>query len=433
MIVNQDDYFYVAHENIVLEASGLTDIGIVARIWRIKGSGDVAIYEDETKENLIYSGPLPYTPSPFLVLDGFYLDGEKTLELVCEEGKGKDILSSYLNTTEGMSAVSTSFNDDSTFSFVGLSDFRFNGVSASTIYQSSNHYTGFGTSTSQLYVFNRDGCSTAIYKQYFSVSGIDVVKVRFEGYTAYNNRVESTRLIYELFITSANDIFLYVIKAPTNSSYLGTSKLVCGSITIPLTLSDGSQVSFYHQDEEGKSWDVKYEMYLCSGRAYYEEVYLLKAQDRYYRYAGETLEELQETELSGAVFYEYGAKEAPSASLLLPLSDFTLYKWKYGQSVKSYHANVVGTPHPQTITCYVDASHPSITGFKTITAQYSGAIPLSYTLDDGETYTDTTLQEFLNLDPAELYASLPESMQMTLIFTLQGDATITSFKITYIN
>ena len=60
-------------------------------------------------------------------------------------------------------------------------------------------------------------------------------------------------------------------------------------------------------------------------------------------------------------------------------------------------------------------------------------IPLSYTLDDGETYTDTTLQEFLNLDPAELYASLPESMQMTLIFTLQGDATITSFKITYIN
>ena len=49
MIVNQDDYFYVAHENIVLEASGLTEIGIIARIWRIKGSGDVAIYEDETK------------------------------------------------------------------------------------------------------------------------------------------------------------------------------------------------------------------------------------------------------------------------------------------------------------------------------------------------------------------------------------------------
>ena len=184
MIVNQDDYFYVAHENIVLEASDLTDIGIVARIWRIKGSGDVAIYEDETKENLIYSGPLPYTPSPFLVLDGLYLDGTSTLEIVCEEGKDKAILSAFLNTTEGMSAVSSGYNDDSTFSFDGLSDFRFNGVSASTIYQSSNHYTGFGTSSAQLLVFNRDGCSTAIYKQYFSVSGIDVVKVRFEGYTA---------------------------------------------------------------------------------------------------------------------------------------------------------------------------------------------------------------------------------------------------------
>ena len=433
MIIHEDDYFYVAHENIVLEASGLTEIGFIARIWRIKGSGEVAIYEDETKKNLIYSGSLPYTPSPFLVLDSFYLDGEKMLELVCEEGKDKDILSPFLDTTQGMTAVSTSYSDDSTFSFDGLSAFKFNGVSASTIYQSSNHYTGFGTSASQLYVFNRDGCSTAIYKQYFSVSGIDVVKVRFEGYTAYNNRVESTRLIYELFITSANDIFLYVIKAPTNSSYLGTSKLVCGSITIPLTLSEGSQVSFYHQDEEGKGWDVKYEMYLCNGRAYYEEVYLLKAQDRYYRYAGDTLEEIEESELSGAVFYEYGVKEVPSSSVLLTLSDFTLYKWKYGQSEKSYHADVVGTPHPQTITCYVDASHPSIAGIKTITAQYSGVIPLSYTLDDGVTYNDTTLQEFLNIDPAELYASLPESKQMTLVMTLQGDATITSFKITYIN
>ena len=203
--------------------------------------------------------------------------------------------------------------------------------------------------------------------------------------------------------------------------------------SIPLTLSEGSQVSFYHQDEEGKGWDVKYEMYLCNGRAYYEEVYLLKAQDRYYRYAGDTLEEIEESELSGAVFYEYGVKEVPSSSVLLTLSDFTLYKWKYGQSEKSYHADVVGTPHPQTITCYVDASHPSIAGIKTITAQYSGVIPLSYTLDDGVTYNDTTLQEFLNIDPAELYASLPESKQMTLVMTLQGDATITSFKITYIN
>ena len=116
MIIHEDDYFYVAHENIVLEASGLTDIGIPVRIWRIKGSGEVAIYEDETKKNLIYSGPLPYTPSPFLVLDSFYLDGEKRLELVCEEGKNKDILSAYLDTTEGMSAVSSSYSDDSTFS-----------------------------------------------------------------------------------------------------------------------------------------------------------------------------------------------------------------------------------------------------------------------------------------------------------------------------
>lgn len=60
------------------------------------------------------------------------------------------MLDEYLNTTEGMSYISNGYNDDGTYSTAGLSDFLYNGVAASTLYISSNHWIGFGVNTSQL-------------------------------------------------------------------------------------------------------------------------------------------------------------------------------------------------------------------------------------------------------------------------------------------
>ena len=113
----------------------------------------------------------------------------------------------------------------------------------------------------------RDGCSTSIYRQEGTCgNGVKFLKIRFEGYTVYSNRVESNRLIFELFIMSNKDMFLNVIQTPTSGN-TGTSQLICGNSTLTLSLVDstgqgaGTMVSFYHLDDQGKTWNIVYDNY----------------------------------------------------------------------------------------------------------------------------------------------------------------------------
>lgn len=438
MIHNEDEFYYIRNEKLTFENGGLISLEYPIRLWRIKGSGTVHIYEDETKERLIYSGPLPYSFNPLIVLDGFFMEEDGTIELVCERGKNKDILTPYLNTTEGMSVISSGYNDDGTFTLAGLSSFIFNGLVTNNVYQSSNNYLGFGTSSGQLFIMNRDGCSTSIYRQEIKVDDIDILKIRTEGYTVYNNRVDSNRIIYELFIMSNNDMFLNLIRTPTSSN-TGTSKLVAGSKTYELNLADttgqglGKQVSFYHLDEEGKTWQIEYVTYLCKSQNETKEYHLMGEDNSFYTYEEDNITLLDIYDLDAATFYEYGRQELPLSAALLKLINPKVYKWQKSGIVKDFHADMKAEPYEQLITCHIDASHETIVGIKNITAQYSGTIPIDYSLDEGASFISTTLQEFLNILPAELYDSLPESKKMTMIFHLTGENTITSFKITYLN
>ena len=114
------------------------------KIYRIRGEGEISIYEDEEKSELIYSGLLPFEPEVPVCFTSlmFVADVGTELTLVSETGVEKTVLDDFLNTTEGMSYVSNGYSDDSTFSTAGLSDFLFNGISASTLYISSNHWIG---------------------------------------------------------------------------------------------------------------------------------------------------------------------------------------------------------------------------------------------------------------------------------------------------
>ena len=79
-------------------------------------------------------------------------------------------------------------------------------------------------------------------------------------------------------------------------------------------------------------------------------------------------------------------------------------------------------------------SHITILGIKLITAEYSGNVGVSYSLDDGQNYCEEMpLLEFLNTDPVVLWESLPESRRLYLHFILHDNATLSRFKITYEN
>lgn len=412
----------------------------------------VEIYADDEMTELLLSGTfeeksmstLNLEPDMPIVCDRIVMNltgnryiGLTNIRIIAEVGQEKTVLLPFLNTTEDMEYVNNGYNDDGTFNTAGLDGFMFNGIVANPIYISSNHWIGYGTGSEQLRILRRDGCSTAIYRQLGeTTNGLQFLKIRFEGYTAYNNRVEATRLIYELFLLSNNDMFLNVIQTPTNSGYLGTSDLICNGTTTSLNLADGSgdgtQVSFYHQDIEGKAWNIVYAMYEETDT--YSYAYLIRHEDTFYSYDEDGLVEVPIENLTAAMFLEYGFEEIPPAEVLTPIDNMQMYLWKAEGMEELLKANVKAYPYPQVLDAVAEMSHISILGIKMMTAEYSGDVTVSVSVDNGQTYTeDMALGEWLNTDVDELYDSLSEEKRLLLRFTLHDNAAISRFKITYIN
>ena len=410
------------------------------KIYRIRGEGEISIYEDEEKSELIYSGLLPFEPEVPVCFTSlmFVADAGTELTLVSETGVEKTVLNDFLNTTEGMSYVSNGYSDDSTFSTAGLSDFLFNGISASTLYISSNHWIGFGANTSQLYVMQRDGCSTAIWRQEGTCgNGVKFLKIRFEGYTVYSQRYDSNRLIFELFIMSNRDMFLNVIQIPTSGN-TGISQIVCNGQTTALNLIDntgqarGTMVSFYHQDDEGKNWQIVYDNY--KGIDYFSYGFLLKADGKYCTISDGVLKEITEDTPTAADFYEFGSLDIPSNEILVTIDNPQILYWRAGGDEQLIKDVVTAYPYPKTIRCVADMSHISIIGITMMTAQYSGDVRVMYSLDNEETYSEEILMDdWLNTDVTELWESLPENKKLFIKFVLHDNATISRFKITYEN
>ena len=410
---------------------------IPVRIYKVSGAAQVSFYEDAGKTNLLYSGPLPWEPAEPVTCDGLYVVSNTLadLRIVAERGIRRIDFTPYLNTTSGMTAISSAYNDDNYYTATGISGFKFNNKSGSTLYISSNHYIGFGSNTEHIKILRRDGCSTYIRRQAGTFGdGTSFVKIRFEGYTVYSNRVASNRLIFELFILSNNDMFLNMVQTPTSGN-TGTSQLVSSSTT-ELTLYDGNgggpMVSFYHKDNNGYNWDVKYSAYETS--ASYAPLYLVRKDNTIYTVADGALVAIPETELTAAVFVEYGAITPPSSELLLSLGDHSVYSWSSGDTGKKLTADLVAYPHPSAIEAVADMSHPSILGMSLMTANFSGNVTVSVSLDNRASWTDEVpLSDWLNTNLEELFASLPESRRLYIRFILHDDATISRFKITYIN
>ncbi len=485
MLIDETKYIWSKGqpEDIELSVSPFSYVPEKAlRIYRFEGEGEITILESEKSETPIYQGQLPYEPAVPMACDGLVFvtdtsadeetgdttetdetaketgdaasdktveetdsadseqvstgDNTITLHLIAETGYLKTVLTPYLNTSEGMDFIHDGYNDDGTYNTEGLAEFLFNGIAASTVYVSSNHWIGFGTNSEQLRILRRDGCSTALYRQTGeTTNGLQFLKIRFEGYTVYSQRVEANRLIYELFLLSNNDMFLNVIHTPTNSN-IGYSELVCNGKSTALTLADGTgvgcQVSFYHQDSDGKEWDICYAMYEETDT--FSFAYLMKQADTYYTITDGALIPCEIENLTAAMFMKYGFEELPTSTILTPLVNPEIYLWKTGGSEELLKMTAKAYPYPQTLSAVANMSHISIIGIKLLTAEYSGNVGISVSIDDEASYTDeVSLGDWLNTDVEELWNSLPEDRKLYIRFILHDNATLSRFKITYIN
>lgn len=178
-------------------------------------------------------------------------------------------LSEVVNTLTGMQLIENSGQDDGTDILDGVSWFRFNNVIADKLYVNGNNWIGFGVSSEQLKICNRDGVTHNIYRMETALDGgIKLLKIRVEGYTYFASpEAHESQIKYELFLFNNGDMYLNVIQSPASTStYAGTSSLTSNGKTTNLSLNGATpenpvQVSFIHQDESGLDWNISYRPY----------------------------------------------------------------------------------------------------------------------------------------------------------------------------
>ena len=191
-------------------------------------------------------------------------------------------------------------------------------------------------------------------------------------------------------------------------------------------------VSFYHQDDKGKTWDIQYSMYIS--KSSYICVNLIKLEDTYYSIESGVLVPVIIENLSAAMFMKYGFDVLPSPQLLTPLTNPQILQWNSGGDEKLIKANLKAYPYPQTITSVADMNHVSILGIKLMTAEYSGDVTVAVSFDNGETFSEEiALSTWLNTPPEDIWNNLNEEKRLILQFVLHDNAAISRFKITYIN
>ena len=199
MVIDPNEYVWCPMEpsEYALETEGIFSFdGEGRRIYMIEvfgvSEGTVSVYSGEEKSELIGSVTFPDTkiePSIPVHVDSLYLSGDGIAEGVsitfyCERGYQKSGIEEYLNSTEGMTCVRNTANDDTTDTITGVDWFQFNGNVANNIYVSGNHWIGFGSNSEQLKVCRRDGKVYYEYRQEGVLNnGTRLLKLRWEGYT----------------------------------------------------------------------------------------------------------------------------------------------------------------------------------------------------------------------------------------------------------
>lgn len=360
-------------------------------------------------------------------------------------------LDALLNTTEGMEVlVNNTKKDDDTITVKGVDWFKFNGVTAINLYASGNHWIGIGSSAEHFKVCRRDGAMYYLYRQEGLIYGYyRFLKIRWEGYTQYNSTDASRKLIYELFLIDTGDMFLNVIQAPTNSSYIGTSSLTCGSNTYFLNIPVGSapQICFDHQDDTGSAWAVRYDKMIIEPP--YVRKYLVQdGAGAYYTVAGDTLIALEEAELTAQVMLNRGLDAAPAYGLISSLENPAVLCWQDSVGHPVMTADITAIPYNQTVyTKDYDMTHDSVIGIENVVVDADENTLFAVSFDGGVTWQahddsawSTLSEEQSGMTKAALegigvdaWAEVATTGQYRFRFTLPEDGYVRNVVVNYLN
>lgn len=172
-----------------------------------------------------------------------------------------ELPASCLNTTSGMTNVDFSNDDGSTnFTPSGFTG-TYNGSSYTTVYVSGNMWIGLGSSSEHIKFNRRDGYINTYYYQVFDTGDSNVgkcLKIRWEGWAAYNQRTDAYKMVWEIFLFANGDVFIYLASKGSSASSLWNGTFQVGSTSYTIT-NAGEKRAFYLSS--GTTYTVKSEQY----------------------------------------------------------------------------------------------------------------------------------------------------------------------------
>ena len=330
--------------------------------------------------------------------------------------------------------------DGGAYTVEGAEYATYRGDVISSIYAGGDSFIGINSNTEHLRVNRCDARMRSLYREEGTLyKRYKFLKIRWEGWSQYNQSGESYQLKYDVIFWDSGDISLHMASIPT-SNYNGKFELVADktyTYTKPTTVLP--DVTFKYDSKSG-IFEVVYEPidmpppYLALIRDADGTLYTLAAQtvNELTSDIEETLQPLEERELTAELFRKKGFAKMPDWQLLKTLDTPSVLSWCDDMPCP-VTATVKGTPPPQYIESTADLSSETVLGIAALNADYSGDVKVQYSYD-GEQYSEQEpMTDFLATDPDTLYAGLAGSKTITFRFWLTGDATLTSFTMTYKN
>lgn len=293
-----------------------------------------------------------------------------------------------LKSTENMTVLRNSLNDDSTDTIDGVDWFQYNGKTASTLYVSGNSWMGIGENTEHLRIVRRDADLMTLRREEGTLWGtFRFLRVRWEGYSVHGNRIDATRLVWDVIFFDTGDICVSFETVPTNSSYLADSNLVTGAGSISFVPLSGNIISFKPQDETGTTFELK--DHAPAFLDPYNRRYLVTdASGTLYTVADGALVKMEETELTAEVFETYGVQDIPDGNPLVALTDPTILYWHDSENrFPDFKATYTGVPIPQVLYSEnIDMSDATILGIEKVTSDCDDHVLFAVSFDDGESW-----------------------------------------------
>ena len=268
--------------------------------------------------------------------------------------------------------------DDGTDIITGVSWFTYDGVAASNIYASGNSFIGFGSSSEHLKVNRRDGALYSLYREEGTLwNYYKFLKIRWKGYSYYNNTSSSYAVEYDVILWDTGDISLHMISIPTSYKD-GTYSLVASSTYTYSVSTSNPDVTF-------KKTDTGFTVSNSIIELLPEPYYLIRSGSTYYTVINNNLNTIEVSELTSSIFQDLGMEEIPNLSLLTGLTNPEILCWRNATWQPSVGLVVKYTPPlPQII--YYDANVTGHNGIEKVECLASGDALFSISIDDGQTW-----------------------------------------------